>query len=294
MPVIERPDGAVINYEVFGSGYPVLLIAPGGVNSEIGFWEQVEFNPLTRSEFVADFMMIGMDQRHVGGSWNAPPTYSYPLTTGDQLAVLDDVGVEQAHIWGCCIGVAHVLNVIDTAPSRITAAVCQDPVGLDETNSIDVFLRSFEPTIRTAREQGMAGVVEIAVETPMFVNDLRGGPFARRISEDPSFRAELLELDPEEYVAMVKVFGDGMWPDNPPFFTGGEEWIKACRTPLLVLPGNDENHPTSVAERICATAPDARCLPVGWRSDEPSVEETIAAIHAFLRSRLPGTSDVGS
>ena len=35
MPTISRPDGSTIHYEVFGSGYPLLLIAPGGVSSEI-------------------------------------------------------------------------------------------------------------------------------------------------------------------------------------------------------------------------------------------------------------------
>ena len=36
--------------------------------------------------------MIGMDQRHAGESWQAPPEFSYELAVGDQLAVLDAVG----------------------------------------------------------------------------------------------------------------------------------------------------------------------------------------------------------
>ena len=47
MPDITRPDGAIIHYETFGAGPAVLLIAPGGVNSEIGMWAR---GPSTRSQ----------------------------------------------------------------------------------------------------------------------------------------------------------------------------------------------------------------------------------------------------
>ena len=38
MPTVTRPDGAVIHYETWGDGFPLLLIAPGGVSSQIDFW----------------------------------------------------------------------------------------------------------------------------------------------------------------------------------------------------------------------------------------------------------------
>ena len=108
------------------------------MNSEIAAWEQFSvINPI--AEFARDFMVIGMDQRHAGGSWSAPTTFSYDLTVADQLAVLDDLGLESAHVWGGCIGVCYFLRLIREAPDRISAAVGQDPVGLDETNSVDVF-----------------------------------------------------------------------------------------------------------------------------------------------------------
>jgi hypothetical protein len=38
MPHIGRPDGARIYYEVQGAGYPLLLFAPGAINSQVSFW----------------------------------------------------------------------------------------------------------------------------------------------------------------------------------------------------------------------------------------------------------------
>ena len=279
MPEVTRPDGAVIHYETWGDGHPLLLIAPGGVNSEIAFWLRSAINPI--EEFSDEFLVIGMDQRHAGRSWQAPPVFSYELTAGDQLAVLDAVGVDRSHAWGGCIGVAHALRLAQEAPGRISAVVGQDPVGLDKTNSIDVFTRMFEPTIALAREQGAAAVVASALDNPTFVVNNGGGPLALRINRDAAFRAEIEAQTADEYIALIEEFSAGVWPDLPPLMSVEESWLPRCETPLLILPGSDPFHPTGVAHLICERAPSARCLDVDCRSDEQRAG-TIATIRAFL------------
>ena len=44
MPVFTRPD-AEIHYEVHGSGYALLLFAPGGLRSQLAFWRHSPSNP---------------------------------------------------------------------------------------------------------------------------------------------------------------------------------------------------------------------------------------------------------
>ncbi|MSQ11707.1 MAG: alpha/beta hydrolase [Dehalococcoidia bacterium] len=280
MPEVKRPDGAIIHYEVFGKGYPLLLIAPGAVNSEIAFWEMGPINPI--KQFAGEFMVIAMDQRHAGKSWNAPPTFSYDLTAADQVAVLDHAGVRRAHAWGGCIGVAHVLKLIHDAPSRISAGVGQDPVGLDGTNSIATFMEMFKPALETARRDGMKAVVEAALKNPVFVFNNAAGPFAQRIKEDDTFRVRISAMKPDEYIRLVEAFAKGMWPDNPPYFTVDKAWLPRCPAPLLILPGNDPFHPTGIAHAICQTAPHARCLDVDCRSEQKRAA-TIKAIGAFLQ-----------
>lgn len=285
MPQLSRPDGATIHYEVFGRGYPLLLIAPGGVSSQIGFWERSAINPI--KAFAGDFMVIGMDQRHAGGSPAPAAPFSYDLTVADQLAVLDAVDVRQAHVMGGCIGCAHAWRLIHDAPDRITAVVCQNPVGLDETNSLGTFFRSFDETMRLARAEGMDAVVRAAEETPIFTANNAAGPFAQRIHDDPAFREELRRMPVERYVALIVRFRDGVWPDNPPYFTVSAEWMAHCPAPMLVLPGSDPFHPTGIAHQICRAAPRARCLDVDCRSPE-KLESTIASVRAFLLEHVPG------
>ncbi|MBM4441478.1 MAG: alpha/beta hydrolase [Candidatus Rokubacteria bacterium] len=280
MPETRGPDGARIHYETFGSGYPLLLIAPGGVNSEIAFWQRSVINPI--EQFAREFMVIGMDQRHAGDSWEAPAEFSYELTSADQVAVLDAVGARRAHVWGGCIGVAHALHLVKAAPERVSAVVGQDPVGLDATNSIDVFMRMFEPTVATARKEGTAAVVAAAMENPVFVANNAAGPFARRIHRDEAFRARVAAMGSDDYVALIERFAAGVWPDRPPVMSVTEEWLRGCPAPLLILPGSDPFHPTGVARRICELAPRARCLDVDCRSDAKRAG-TIESIRAFLR-----------
>lgn len=285
MPELARPDGATIHYEVSGSGYPLLLIAPGGVSSQIASWERSAINPITA--FAGDFMVIGMDQRHAGKSHAPAAPFSYDLTVADQLAVLDAVGVSRAHVMGGCIGCAHAWRLIHDAPERITAAVCQNPVGLDETNNLGVFFRMFDETMRLARAEGMNAVVQAAEEHPIFAENNAAGPFAQRIHDDPEFREELRRMPVERYIALVVRFRDGVWPNNPPYFTVSDEWMTRCPAPMLVLPGSDPFHPTGIAHRICRTAPNARCLDVDCRSPE-KLEATIATVRAFLLKHVPG------
>jgi pimeloyl-ACP methyl ester carboxylesterase len=281
MPKIQRPDGATIHYEVFGQGYPLLLFAPGGVNSEIAFWDHSAVNPIR--DFADEFMVIGMDQRHAGQSPAPAEPFSYDLTVGDQLAVLDDLGVERAHVMGGCIGVAYNLRVVKEAPSRISAAVCQDPVGVDDSTSIDVFNDMFAATLAVARSSGVKAVVEAAMTGVWFVENNAAGPFARRIHDDAVFRDEILGMSDAEYVALIEAFIAGIWPPDKPLFSVTEDWLKSCPAPLLVLPGSDPFHPMGISHRICELAPQGKCLDIDCRSPA-KLAGTMETIRAFLRT----------
>ncbi|MGE0597925.1 MAG: alpha/beta fold hydrolase [Dehalococcoidia bacterium] len=284
MPTITRPDGATIRYEVYGSGYPLLLIAPGGVSSQVEFWQRSTINPIER--FANDFQVIAMDQRHAGQSLAPMRPFSYDTCNGDQLAVLDHLGIEKAHAMGGCIGCAHIWRLISNAPDRITAAVAQDPVGLDESNDIEVFYKMFHETMRLARADGVEAVAKAAQENPMFVMNNGAGPFAPLLAASQEARDELVHMGRERYIALIVEFRDGIWPLNAPYFTVSEEWMCSMRTPVLVLPGRDAFHPTGVAQKICREAPNARCLAPECRDPE-NLEATVEAIRAFLKASTP-------
>jgi pimeloyl-ACP methyl ester carboxylesterase len=56
------------------------------------------------------------------------------MYAGDQLAVLDQLGVERAQVIGCCIGCSFIFKLLQVAPQRINSGVLMQPIGEDDTN----------------------------------------------------------------------------------------------------------------------------------------------------------------
>jgi pimeloyl-ACP methyl ester carboxylesterase len=140
MPALERPD-AKIRYREHGpaTGYPVLLFAPGGMRSRMEMWHAPADGPARAwsdwTEVLArrGFRVIEMDQRngseHSVGAVAAD--HGWHTYAADQLALLDHLGIQRCHTLGGCIGSSYGLKMIGAAPGRTSAAVLQNPIGLN-------------------------------------------------------------------------------------------------------------------------------------------------------------------
>ncbi|MES2183010.1 MAG: alpha/beta hydrolase [Pseudomonadota bacterium] len=146
MPYAALPD-ASIYYEEHGSGYPVLAIAPGGLGSQIGLWgrkrdgePQSYPNPVTA--LARDFRVVTMDQRNAGRSMGeVGPDDGWDTYTGDQLALMDHLGIDRFHVIGACIGGPFGFKLAQRAPERVSAFVVQATIGLHENAGL--FQESF-------------------------------------------------------------------------------------------------------------------------------------------------------
>jgi pimeloyl-ACP methyl ester carboxylesterase len=140
MPVFESGD-VHIHYEVHGAGFPLLLLAPGGMRSSIPFWDRAPWHPIR--ELARDFRLIAMDQRNAGRS-RAPIAAGdgWHAYTEDQVALLDHLGVERCHVLGGCIGGSFALGLIELARERVASAVLQQPIGLSDNR--EVFYELFD------------------------------------------------------------------------------------------------------------------------------------------------------
>ena len=122
---------ASIHYDIEGDGFPVLLIAPGGMRSANELWNGMPWNP--RTALANDYRLIGMDQRNAGRSTGpASADDGWATYTGDQLALLDHLGVERCHVVGMCIGGPYIMGLLAAAPERFASAVALQPVGIDD------------------------------------------------------------------------------------------------------------------------------------------------------------------
>ncbi len=120
MAKFENGD-VTLHYETWGSGPAVLLLAPGGLRaSRIETWSVAPWNPI---EALNDrYRVVAMDQRNTGTSF-APITGSdgWSSYAGDQLALMDHLGIERFCVMGMCIGGAFVLELAREASDRVVA-----------------------------------------------------------------------------------------------------------------------------------------------------------------------------
>ena len=134
-------DGADIYYEVHGEGAALLLIAPGGMRSAVSFWENTPWNPIT--DLAGEFQVVAMDQRNAGQS-TGPVSGSdgWHTYAGDQLALMDHLGIERFHVAGMCIGGPYAFGLIEAAPERVLSAVLFQSIGRD--NNREAFYEMFD------------------------------------------------------------------------------------------------------------------------------------------------------
>ena len=130
MPSFERGDISIW-YEEYGSGFPLMLFAPGSLLSSIEQWHKDPPSPYDPiKELAADFRLIAMDQRNAGRS-RAPirAEDGWQSYAEDQLALMDHLRIDRAVALGACIGVSFILRIFQDAPERLTAGVLQQPIG---------------------------------------------------------------------------------------------------------------------------------------------------------------------
>lgn len=148
MSVFQHGDVS-IHFDEGGDGFPVLLIAPGGMRSAAELWSNAPWDPRSLAD---DYRVIALDQRNAGRS-TAPVTADddWATYTADQLGVLDHLGVERCHVVGMCIGGPYIMGLLDTAPDRFASAVLLQPVGIDDNR--EAFYEMFDTWAESIRDR---------------------------------------------------------------------------------------------------------------------------------------------
>src|ERR1700686_3337601 len=119
-----------IRYQEAGSGFPLLLIAGGGLNSIMAGLVTSAFNPI--EEFKGEYRCIFADLRNAnGGESSGPLEIDRPWDsfTDDHLGLMDHLGIQKFMVMGFCIGGPFIWNLLKRAPDRIVAAVLAQPSG---------------------------------------------------------------------------------------------------------------------------------------------------------------------
>jgi len=239
-----------IRYQDVGSGFPLLVIPGGGLNSRISNWATAVIN--ARDEFKSEFRCIAMDQRNAtGGESTGPIPVEDPwgAFAEDQLGLLDHLGIRQFMFFGNCIGGSFALKLIERSPERVVAAVLSQPIG-HRPESPDVMYDS---------------------SRDVWAKDFR----IRR---------------PDVSMETIEKYLNNLYRVRPDFvYSVSREFVRNCQTPMLVLPDDTPAHAYQTAVDIASLAPNAEVSVYPWKDPPELKARTINRVRAFLKVHLPVT-----
>ena len=237
-----------IHYEETGSGFPLLLIAGGGMNSTMSRLITSPFNPI--EEFKGEHRCIASDLRNANEGQSSGPLETdrpWDSYTDDHLGLMDHLGIDKFMVLGFCIAGPFIWNLLRRAPDRIAAAVLAQPVG-------------FRPEMPTVMyDSGMNG----------------WGP-------------DLIKRRPEITMEMVDTFLTKMFRTDADFvFTVTRDFVRTCQTPVLILPDDSRAHPYDAAMESAMLAPNAEVSMFPWKEPTERIPLAVRQIRSFLRAHRP-------
>ena len=239
-----------IHYQEFGSGFPLLLIAGGGLNSTISGLSG-PFNVI--EEFKGEYRCIASDLRNANAGQSSGPLEidrPWDSYTDDHLGLMDHLRIDKFMVMGFCIGGPFVWNLLERAPNRVVAAVLAQPSG-SRPEMRDLF----------------------------YENNIKGwGP--ELVKRRPDIKMETVDK------FLTKMYRTN--PDF--VFTVTRDFVRKCQTPVLILPDDIPAHPYAVAMEAAMLAPKAEVSMFPWKEPKERIPLAVRQIRSFLRAHRPASS----
>ena len=261
---IAKVNGAEIYYEEAGSGSP-LILSPGGLQGALSSYQPV------RTKLSQAHRVIAYDRRF-GGQSNSPMVVqTWDLVCQDVIGLMDVLGIEKASLGGGSFGAAISFGCAARYPERVRAIF---PSNIAGGVICDAYL-----TMKLFKSAEMAMTQGIKAVVDAFDLDDRFAPFTpERAQYDPQYRRMLEAMPPEDFAQVMQDTIYALF--DGPYLTLGmsEKRLQGLRTPTLIMPGNNDIHPRSVAEQVHRLIPNAH-----WAEVRPHAEEPEKYVHRVLQ-----------
>lgn len=233
--MVEAADGTRIHYRVTGrsDGEPLLMLQGLGADSR-GWTFQ-------RRALAGGYRLVLVDNRGVGRSDRPEGPYDLEEMAADAVAVLDDLGIEQAHVMGASMGgvLTQILGV--RHPERVRSMVLACTACRHHPWRIELL----EEWREVAATEGMGGVSQVAARW------LVGARMLRRVRGVLDLVAPIaLNVPAESFVAQIDAILS--LSDDVRFE------LASVSVPTLVLVGSqDVLTPLGDSEEIAGLVPGA-------------------------------------
>ena len=277
MTAIERPE---IISEAFGDpANPPLLLIMGAMASML-WWPEA----LCRKLADAGLFVIRYDNRDTGWSTKYPPgepPYTFDDMADDAMHVLDDHGIDKAHIAGMSMGGMIAQLVALKHPSRVASltVISSSPVGTDTSH----LPQTSDAYIKHSAEGAKVDWSDRGQVVDFIVSDARAIASIAHPFDEAGIRA-FIEQDYDRS-------GGYLSATNHFMLKGGDAWkgrLHEMAAPLLVIHGTaDPIFPIEHGEALAEAVAGAKIIRVeggGHELHKDDWAEISAAIVARIQA----------
>jgi pimeloyl-ACP methyl ester carboxylesterase len=163
---------------------------------------------------------------------------------------MDHLGIREFMVLGFCIGGPFIWNLLKRAGDRVVAGVLTQPSG-------------YRPTMPDL----------------FYQNNIKG------------WAPALCERRPDIKMEQAGAFLENMYRKNADFvFTVTRDFVRQCRTPILVLPDDVAAHPYAVAIESAHLAPSAQVSLYPWKANPEQIQLALRHIGTFLKANRPAAT----
>ncbi len=177
-------NGGEVEYEVRGTGEPVLLIHGSGVAAT--------FAPTMTQPSMAGYRLIRFHRRGFAGSSRAPVPFSMNGQAADAAALLKALGVPRAHIVGHSFGGMVALQLALDQPAMVRSLVVMEPPIFNPSAPVSPFA-ALEKTYASGDKLGAMATfsqMSYGAEWRALAARVPGGPAQVEKDVDTVFQSE--------------------------------------------------------------------------------------------------------
>jgi hypothetical protein len=89
-------------------------------------------------------------------------------------------------------------------------------------------------------------------------------------------------------MATIEAYLHNLFRVQPDFlYSVSRDFVRACQTPMLVLPDDTPGHPLQTSIDVASLAPHADITVYPWKEPEELRQRTIARVRRFLQAHQP-------
>jgi pimeloyl-ACP methyl ester carboxylesterase len=219
------------------------------LNSRVSNWPTAVFNAM--EVFKNDFRCITMDQRNANSGESTGPVQvdnPWDAFADDQLGLMDHLGIREFFYMCYCIGGCFAGKLMQRAPTRVVAAVFCQTVGHLPEDPTVMYRHSKE-----------------------------------------NWAPDFMKRRPDVSTDMIEKYLHNLYVVQPDFlFSVSRDFIRSCRTPMLVLPDDVPAHPLQTSIDVASLAPNAEITVFPWKEPEELKQRTIDRVRRFLQAHTSG------